>query len=397
MIRSFSTSAIRRSDFSHTVVGGGIVGLAIAAELLKIPSNNVCLIEKNQFVGMETSSRNSEVIHAGIYYPIDSLKASLCIKGKQKIYDAGSTSSFPVAFKKCGKLIVGQSEQDEQYLNKLYETSKQLEVPIEYVAKKQIATNWPLLKGSTFLSSPSTGIISAHDFLLYFQSIIEKNNGTIGISTEVSNIDFDKSSLTYTLYCDDTIGESSFEITSDNLINAGGLYAPKIANMILPPERHFKSYFAKGNYFSYAAPSSISVSKITNQLVYPVPNKNAASLGTHLTFDMAGQIRFGPDLEWLDVDDADKIDYTPNDNNIHQAYDAIKSYFPSVTPDSLSPSYSGVRPKLASKEDSKKRFSDFYIKHEADFPGFVNLIGIESPGLTASWGIADYVVDLYHK
>ena len=149
------------------------------------------------------------------------------------------------------------------------------------------------------------------------------------------------------------------------------------------------------NYFSYLPTTSIG--KITDVLIYPCPNPNASSLGTHLTFDLGGQLRFGPDLEWLDIKRAEDIDYTPNPQNLKEAYKAIKTYFPSITLDSLHPSYSGVRPKIYSLEENMKKFADFEIKQEPGYPGFVNLLGMESPGLTASWAIGEYVKDLYHK
>lgn len=391
-IRKFCQISRLRSDFSHTIIGGGIVGIAIAAELLKIAGNNVCLIEKNSHLGMETSSRNSEVIHAGIYYPKDSLKSKLCIAGKEKIYYEYENNRLPVDLKKCGKLIVGQGQEDLQYLIKLYENCQDLKIPIEFQSKRQINDKYPLIKGQEFLLSSSTGIISSHLFTLYFESIFEQYNGTLGTNSLVENIEYDKNYSNYTIHARDLLSNNTYTITSDNLINSAGLFAPKISNMILPPDRHYKSYFAKGNYFSY---TSIPLKNITDKLIYPCPNPNAVSLGTHLTFDLGGQIRFGPDLEWLDIEDANDIDYTPNANNLEMAYEAIKDYFPNIKITDLAPVYSGVRPKILSSIESKTQFSDFYIKHEIDFPGFVNLLGIESPGLTASWAIADYVVDLY--
>lgn len=390
--RSFSSCLPLKSDFSHTIIGGGIVGVAIAAELLKIPGNNVCLLEKNSHLGMETTSRNSEVIHAGIYYPKTSLKSKLCIAGKEKIYYNHERNQLPVELQKCGKLIVGQSDNDLQYLHKLYENCQDLNIPVEFQSTQLMHKKYPLIKGDSFLLSPSTGIISSHLFTLYFESVFEQNNGTLATNTLVEGVEYDKNFSNYTIHTRDLISNDVFEISTDNLINSAGLFAPEISNMVLPPQRHVKSYFAKGSYFGYA---SIPLKNITDKLIYPVPNPNAVSLGTHLTFDLGGQVRFGPDLEWLDVDNAHNIDYTPNPHNLQLAFEAIQTYFPSIKLGDLAPSYSGIRPKLASETGSKNQFQDFYIEHETDFPGFVNLLAIESPGLTSSWAIADYVVDLY--
>ncbi|CCE73115.1 Piso0_000134 [Millerozyma farinosa CBS 7064] len=396
--RWFHRSTTRNAEFSHAVIGGGIVGVAIGSELQSTNGNNVLLLEKNASLGEETTSRNSEVIHAGIYYPRDTLKGSLCIRGKNKIYNAERSGQFQVPLKQCGKLVVAQSEQEQEYLEKLYKHSCDMDVPVEMLSKKEVAASSPLIQAnSAALHSPSTGIISAHDYLLYFQTVLENEGGTIGLNTEVIDINFNSNIPEYRLVLRESSSKEEFEITADNVINAAGLYAQKISNLILPEERHMKSYFAKGTYFSYSPEIPMSSGKITSKLIYPCPNPNASSLGTHLTLDLGGQLKFGPDLEWLNITDADDIDYSPSPKNIGEAYKAIRTYFPSIRENDLQPSYTGVRPKLVSAEENKARFQDFMIREEEGFPGFVNLMGIESPGLTASWAIADYVKDLYHK
>lgn len=392
--RGFHKCNSLSSDFSHVVIGGGIVGTAIAGELQQQDGNEVLLIDKNEQLGMETTSRNSEVIHAGIYYPPGSLKSKLCILGKNKIYDAWLNGKFQVPLKKCGKWIVAQDEKEAEYLEKLKKISDEVDVPVNFITTKQANEKYPLIRAeSAILESPTTGIISAHDYTLFHQSIFENNDGTLGLNTELTNLEYNKGTSNYTLTLQSESGE--MQVTSDNVINSAGLYAPEVSNLLLPKERHYQGYFAKGNYFSYLPETSIG--KVTDVLIYPCPNPNAASLGTHLTFDLGGQLRFGPDLEWLDIKKANEIDYTPNPKNLSKAYEAIKTYFPDITLNSLHPSYSGVRPKILSREDNISKFADFVIKEEDGFPGFVNLLGIESPGLTASWAIAEYVRDIYHK
>ena len=393
-LRHFHTSAVLQSDFSHVVIGGGVVGTAIAAELQEQQGNEVLLIDKNEQLGMETTSRNSEVIHAGIYYPPNSLKSKLCIAGKNKIYDAWAKGNFQVALKQCGKWVVAQTDKEAEYLEKINNIAKEVNVPVNFISPKTAKAKHPLIRAETaILESPTTGIISSHDYTLFHQARFENNNGTIGLNTELTDLEYNKGTSNYTLRLESDAGE--MELTSDNVVNAAGLYAAQVSNLLLPKERHYQGYFAKGNYFSYLPTTSIG--KITDVLIYPCPNPNASSLGTHLTFDLGGQLRFGPDLEWLDIKRAEDIDYTPNPQNLKEAYKAIKTYFPSITPDSLHPSYSGVRPKIYSLEENMKKFADFEIKQEPGYPGFVNLLGMESPGLTASWAIGEYVKDLYHK
>lgn len=388
-----------KSDFSHVVLGGGIVGAAIGAELQLVEMNNVLLLERHGQLGIETTARNSEVIHAGIYYPENSLKAQLCIRGKNKIYDAfekGSFSSVQVPFKKCGKYVVAQDEQEYEYIQQLHSRCQDLGVPLQLVSANDVRDSCALIEAKLgALESPTTGIISVHDYTLFFQTQFENAGGTLGLNSEVVHIAYSHGS--YTLHIREAGTEELFEITTDNLVNSAGLHAPKVSNMLLPSDRHLETYLAKGSYFSYHPENHISTKSITNKLIYPCPNPNAASLGTHLTFDLGGQLRFGPDLEWLDCHDADAIDYAVSTENVVPAYEAIKRYFPWIKPGDLQPVYSGVRPKNLSQEQSKKGFSDFIIREEEDFPGFVNLLGIESPGVTASWAIAEYVKDIYHS
>ncbi|KAF6063067.1 FAD dependent oxidoreductase family protein [Candida albicans] len=311
-----------------------------------------------------------------IYYPPNSLKSKLCIAGKNKIYDAWAKGNFQVALKQCGKWVVAQTDKEAEYLEKINNIAKEVSVPVNFISPTKAKAKYPLIRAETaILESPTTGIISSHDYTLFHQARFESNNGTIGLNTELTDLEYNKGTSNYTLRLESDAGE--MELTSDNVVNAAGLYAAQVSNLFYSP--------------------TTSIGKITDVLIYPCPNPNASSLGTHLTFDLGGQLRFGPDLEWLDIKRAEDIDYTPNPQNLKEAYKAIKTYFPSITLDSLHPSYSGVRPKIYSLEENMKKFADFEIKQEPGYPGFVNLLGMESPGLTASWAIGEYVKDLYHK
>lgn len=394
LARRFCLSSRQYADFSHVVIGGGVVGTAIAAELQKIPGNSVSVLEQHEKLGMETTSRNSEVIHAGLYYPADSLKAKFCIRGKQLIYEKVDPHIVP--YSQCGKWVVAQSEEEQAYIEKLHKNADALGVPVSLVSAKQAARQFPMISAKAgALESPTTGIILSHDLTLFFHTQFENEGGTVAINTKVDDMEFESAVPQYRLLCTEKGLGEQFEITTDNVVNLAGLFAQEVANMVLPKERHFKSYFAKGSYYAYAPENPIPTSKITSKLIYPCPNPNASSLGTHLTFDLGGQLRFGPDLEWVDVQSAADLDYDVSAERIAEAAKSIATYFPNITSDQLQPSYSGVRPKLLSQEDSKKKFADYYIKEEDGFPGFVNLVGIESPGLTSSWAIAEHVARIY--
>lgn len=394
--RHFSSSITRAADFSHVVIGGGVVGTAIAAEILKQSGNNVALVEQHEMLGMETTSRNSEVIHAGLYYPPDSLKARFCLRGKELIYEKLDPQVVP--YSRCGKWIVAQSASEAEYLDKMKKNAESMGVPVLLVSANQAKQDFPLIRAEYgALESPTTGIISAHDFTLFHQAELENNGGTVAINTRVDAIEYESLVPQYRLLCTEQGSKEEFEITTDNIVNSAGLHAQKVANLVLPSDRHFKSYFAKGSYYSYAPSTPIASSKITTKLIYPCPNPNASSLGTHLTFDLGGQLRFGPDLEWIDesVQDANDLNYDVSTQNIAAAKKAIATYFPSIELEDLQPSYLGVRPKVVSREENLRQFADFYVKEEAGFKGFVNLMGIESPGLTSSMAIGEYVAGIY--
>lgn len=381
-VRHFSSSSIVRADYSHAVIGGGVVGLAVAAELSKKADNKVVLIEKNTKVGQETSSRNSEVIHAGIYYPKDSLKTKLCIEGKELLYKEAFRAG--VDMRKCGKWIVAQNDTEDAFIEHLYWKSKDLGVITELIPTYKGHYIEPAIHAERgILSSPTTGIISAHSLMDYLYTIFQENDGELAVGSEVIGIE--KVSDGYTIRAKSTLEDEAVEISVNNVVNSAGLYADKVSNLLLPKERHVRQYFAKGTYFNF----SNSFPEV-RRLIYPVPKKGVKGLGTHLTLGLDGQIKFGPDIEWVERPD----DYTPSAQNLDAALHAIVKYFPHLVKEDLQPAYCGIRPKLIGPDNDS--FQDFVIREEEGFPGFVNLLGIESPGLTSSMAIGKYVAKIYH-
>lgn len=383
-MRRFSTARVVQAgaDFTHTIIGGGVVGLAVGAKLVEKNKNHkVLIIEKNQECGQETSSRNSEVVHAGLYYPVESLKTKLCILGKTMIYER--KDFIPV--RQCGKWIIAQNEEEMEYLTKLHKKSQELHVPTEFVTLKRGKLEEPLINASVgILNSPTTGITSAHGIMDYLFMKFQQGagSGDIVYDTAVTGLSFNKGRAVFEVETNGGEGiddEARFIVSSNNVINCAGLNAPNISNLLLPSEKAIKPYYAKGNYFSYNGPN-LNI----NRLVYPCPKPGVASLGTHLTIDLGGQIRFGPDLEWVD-----EIGYKVNEKNLDRAVAAVSEYLPQIKREYLHGSYSGIRPKLHGPEHGQ--FQDFVIRHEGN--GFYNLLGIESPGLTASMGIAEYLVE----
>lgn len=367
MIRRLST----RADFSHVVIGGGAVGLAIGARLAQLGS--VVVVEQHPMVGMETTSRNSEVIHAGLYYPRDSLKAALCVRGKELLYQL---SPDLVPHRQCGKWVVAQTDAEAEYLETLHRNAQALGVPTSYVPQRTL-DKYPHIRAACgALELPTTGIVSAHALTLYFQAQLENAGGSVAVNSKVTALEHDG---VYRVRMTEQVNQEDFVVTLECVVNAAGLYAPAVANMLFP--NRFTSRFAKGNYFAYAPARPLAFDK----LIYPCPSKDVASLGTHLTFDMGGQVRFGPDLEWLAETDAARLDYTPSEARRGAAHQAIAQYLPSIEAHELQPLYAGVRPKV-------EGLLDFYIRQ--DRPGFVNVLGVESPGLTASPAIAEHVAAL---
>ncbi|KAK4204988.1 putative mitochondrial L-2-hydroxyglutarate dehydrogenase [Triangularia verruculosa] len=389
--RLFSQTLHCHADFAHAVIGGGVVGLAIAQSLARNhPSSSTLLLERHSAIGTETSSRNSEVIHAGIYYGANSLKTALCLRGKELLYALCNKHGIP---HRCtGKWIVAQNDLQLVALEQIHTfCNKEIHVPIHWVSLEEAKKREPAVRAEkAILESPTTGIIDSHALMLTLLGLFEEAGGTLALSSNVKSITplGQNGSSGWELTVSDPSGETS-TITTETFINAAGLGAVQINNLIVPKEQHRKLYYAKGNYFSYPAPQP----KV-NTLIYPAPEPGHGGLGTHLTMDLAGRIKFGPDVEWVDS----PVDLAVNQSRLGETIQEVKKYLPSLDETQLVPDYAGMRPKLgkASAVAHGKGFVDFYIEKEKNYEGWVNLLGIESPGLTSCLAIAERVDKLLY-
>lgn len=344
------------------------------------------LIERHGAIGTETSSRNSEVIHAGIYYGADTLKSKLCIRGKHLLYSLCEKHDIP--HRNTGKWIVAQNDTQREALEKIHVLCRDtLGVPTRWVPDEEIARDGQGVRAAAgALESPSTGIVDSHSLMTCLLGLFENSGGILALNSPVQGIRQTSDSQWEVDVLDGSSGEQT-TISAETIINAAGLGAADIHNMIVPSENHRRLYYAKGNYFSYSA-SSPSVSR----LIYPAPEPGAGGLGTHLTLDMGGRMRFGPDVEWVE----DPNDLAVSASRLQEAVKEIKKYLPGVDETCLEPDYAGIRPKLASRGAvmTGNGFNDFIIRKEEGYQGWVNLLGIESPGLTSCIAIAELVEEL---
>lgn len=347
------------------VIGAGVVGLACAAHLARM-GRDVVVLERHTLVGSETSSRNSEVIHAGIYYPEGSLKARLCVEGKALLYEYCGNHGVP--FRNCGKIIVAA---DESQLDALESYQRQAEVngagSLGWLDAAQVHEMEPAVRAVAGVHSPTTGIIDSHAYMLSLQGELEAHGGMIAFGTAVESL-----ALTGERIYLQAAGET---LAVRSLVISAGLSAPDLARQLLPDTP--RAWFARGHYYSYSGRPPF------NRLVYPIAEPGG--LGVHVTLDLAGQVKFGPDVEWCD-----SADYRFDDRRRTDFEKAIRRYFPGLEPHRLQPDYVGVRPKISGPGQTA---ADFRIDGPAvhGIPGLVTLLGIESPGLTASLAIAEHV------
>ena len=359
-------------QFDVVVVGAGVVGLACAKYLVE-QGYSTLVVESEASFGTGTSSRNSEVIHAGIYYEHNSHKARLSVRGKHLLYEYCLSRGIP--HKKMGKWIVAQNETQAQKLHQLQQAGKSNGVDdLQFLLPHAITAGEPSLKASEVLYSPSTGIVDSHAYMQSLVNDIESGGGVIVYKTP-----FEQAQVTLHGFDIRIGGTDPAVVKAQHLINAAGLCAVSAAKHIegLAANDIPQACFAKGNYYAYMGQVPFK------RLIYPIPE--TGGLGIHLTLDMGGQARFGPDVEWID-----KIDYQVNDLSRQKFAQAIQTYWPACDPSKLAPTYSGIRPKLGTPQQFA---SDFVIQTEQDHGvvGLVNLFGIESPGLTASLAIAEQV------
>jgi L-2-hydroxyglutarate oxidase LhgO len=368
-------------DAEITIIGAGVVGLAIA-ERLSREFENVFLVERHPSFGQETSSRNSEVIHAGIYYPKNSLKSRLCVEGKELLYEY--CSRYDVPFRNCGKLIVATSGSEIPVLENIRKTAFGNGVEdLEILDRKQIAVMEPNVNAVMALFSPSTGIVDSHSLMKSYETNTLINGGNIAYGCEVISIS--KIREGYEITTSD-MNKNPYKFTSRIVINSAGLASDRISEMAGMTDRDLGIIFCKGEYFRLKPPKN----RLLSRLVYPVPHHNLEGIGIHVTVDIAGGVKLGPDVTYLG---SNFYDYKVSVEKQESFYLAVKKFLPFIEFDDLTPDIAGIRPKIQKPGEPVR---DFYIMEESKRgnPGFINLIGIESPGLTSSLAIANYVYGL---
>lgn len=362
------------------VIGAGVVGLAVARRLA-LDGQEVLLLESADAFGTGTSSRNSEVIHAGIYYPAGSLKAQLCVQGRQQLYAYCQERS--VAHKQCGKLIVATSSDQVAQLSAIQAKAALNGLTgadaLRLLTQAEAKALEPALQCDAALWSPSTGIVDSHALMLSYLGDFENAGGLLALNACFESAQVvpgeDKGTTRFVVRTRD-----GTELLAQRVVNAAGLTAPNVAQKFTGMKTNGlpKAYYAKGNYFSLSGKSPFS------HLIYPVPE--AAGLGVHLTLDMAGQAKFGPDVEWVDSPDQLLVDPRRGD----AFYAEVRKYWPGLKDGALLASYAGIRPKINAPSEAA---ADFCIMgpQAHGVKGLVHLLGIESPGLTSSMAIADRV------
>ena len=355
------------------VIGAGVIGLAVARELA-LNGHEVIILEAESSIGTGTSSRNSEVIHAGIYYEPDSLKARLCVEGKKNLYDYCKRRGIP--FKQCGKLIVASNKKQIYNLEIIQQKAIENNVnDLMWLNQSEVYELEPELSAYAALFSPSTGIIDSHALMLSFQGDAENNGTVVAFNSPILTGEIKNNSISLNVG-----GSEPSKLLCQNVINCAGLHAQSIAKELIGlSQKHVPEiHYAKGNYFSLIGKNPFK------HLIYPIPEK--AGLGTHLTLDLEGQARFGPDVEWIE-----NINYNVDSSRGKSFYNSIKNYWPGIKDHSLQPGYSGITPKL---NGANGPATDFVISGPKThgIQGLVNLFGIESPGLTASLAIAQEVI-----
>lgn len=356
------------------VIGAGVVGLAVA-RALALAGREVMVLEAASAIGTGISSRNSEVIHAGIYYPQNSLKARLCVQGKRLLYDYCTERG--IAHRRCGKLLVATAPQEVQHLQGIIERAALNGVTdLQRLSSEQAHALEPELLCEAAIYSPGTGIVDSHALMLSLQGDIENAGGLVALNACLEHAECGPSSIRLT-------AADGTQLKVSTVVNAAGLQAPALAQRFQGLQaRHVpRAYFAKGNYFTLARRAPFS------HLIYPLPQ--AAGLGVHLTLDLGGQAKFGPDVQWLDSAD----DLTVDPARGAAFYAEVRKYWPGLEDGALIPGYAGIRPKIHAPDQAA---CDFLIQGPAQHgvTGLINLFGIESPGLTSALALGDYVLGL---
>jgi len=362
-------------EIDCAVIGAGVVGLAVARELASRGSE-VLVLEAEGAIGTGTSSRNSEVIHAGIYYPQGSLKARLCVEGNRRLYDYAALRGLP--HRRCGKLIVATSREQVPQLEGIAEKARANGVDdLRMLTRDEARRMEPELECHAALHSPGTGIIDSHALMLSLQADLEQAGGLVALKSPVAAVDCSGDGGMV------LSGQDGTRLKCRRLVNAAGLTAPALARRFagLAPASVPEAFFAKGQYFTLTGRAPFS------RLIYPVPE--SAGLGVHLTLDLGGQAKFGPDVQWTSSPDDLSVD--PSRGDVF--YAEVRKYWPRLADGALVPGYAGIRPKISGPGEPA---ADFRIDGPAvhGVPGLVNLFGIESPGLTSSLAIGRHVAEL---
>jgi L-2-hydroxyglutarate oxidase LhgO len=361
------------------VIGAGVVGLAIGAAVAN-EERETYILEQEEVYGQGTSSRNSEVIHAGIYYPKGSLKAELCVKANPMIYDICEKHRVP--YKRCGKIIVGNGEAEIRQLEGIIRHATECGArDLELIDADRVHMLEPNVRADAAIYSPTTGIVDAHGLMDHFHRMARRSAGSdpLVLDTKVTGIEPVENSYVVSM----TSGGEAFQVMAEVVINSAGLYADRVSAMagIDIDEAGYRIHWSKGEYFSLTGKPP------ARMLVYPPPPLDAASLGIHSVPDLTGRLRFGPNAFYVD-----EINYAVESDKTPFWRDVVR-YFPSVKPEDLHPDMAGIRAKLQGPGDPVR---DFVIRHEEDrgLPGFINLVGIESPGLTCVPAIAEMVAEM---
>jgi L-2-hydroxyglutarate oxidase LhgO len=353
------------------VIGAGVVGLAVA-RALALQGREVLVLEQHRAIGMETSSRSSEVIHAGLYYPTGSLKARLCIAGRDALY--AYCVQRGIAHRRCGKLIVATADAQCEKLATIHAQAHANGcTEVVELTTQQAQAMEPALSCVAALYSPNTGIIDTHAYMLALQADAEHAGAMFAFGSKVVAGRTVSDGIVLSVA---SVDDAQTELIACTVVNCGGLWAPEVATRIDGLDRTGipTPYFAKGNYYSFSGKAPFS------RLIYPVPE--ASGLGVHLTLDLGGQARFGPDVEWLEAQDGD-IDYMVDPRRADRFYREIRAYWPELPDAALHPAYAGVRPKISGPDVPA---ADFLFSSHGN-PHYLGLYGIESPGLTASLAI----------
>ncbi|MEL7547096.1 MAG: NAD(P)/FAD-dependent oxidoreductase [Pseudomonadota bacterium] len=364
-------------DADFIVIGAGVIGLAVA-RAAALSGRDVIVLESERLIASHTSSRNSEVIHAGLYYAEGSLKAQHCVNGRRKLY--AYLDQHQIDHRACGKLVVAHADEADRLNGILQRAWANGVEGLDLIDGAQARSMEPALHEgiAAALYSPVSGIFDSHAYFLAMLGEVEDHGGSIAFETEVVSGEVNGAGVTLI-----TGGAAPAKINAKTVVNASGHHSVSVAARIDGPHTSElpKPRYVKGNYFSVSGRTPFS------RLIYPMPG--TASLGLHLTVDLNGRGKLGPDAEWLPEEAMPPFDYRVNPERAAHFYASVRRYWPGLEDGALAPDYAGVRPKLVGPEEPS---GDFNIQRAA--PGLINLMGIESPGLTSSLSIADHVMDL---